>query len=210
MIALYIVLGILGLLLLLAFLPVTLTVDYQNGFCMDIRTLFFTWIRYPWKKKKVNLRKYRKKKKKTVQPEKKETTPDSRTLTEDLAFLKTLLGTLVKKGLEFSRLRVARIHIVVATGDAAKTAILFGAVRGALSICLEILNQFKRHSACPGDDIYVLPDFTGEKTTVDFKVRFTMHAWQALYVLFCTSLDVLKQNQDQDQDEIQNQNTDQS
>ncbi len=76
---------------------------------------------------------------------------------------------------------VAKLHITVGGDDAAKTAITYGAITGALYPLLEFLD---RHSNLhrKNADIYIDVDYTAEKIKFDGDVAFSMSIFGLLAV----------------------------
>ena len=81
------------------------------------------------------------------------------------------------------RLRATRIVIKVATDDAAKTAILFGAVNQAVAAILEILDSSGKLQGLKSARILVAPDFTAEKTSADIHIVLSLRVWHMLDIL---------------------------
>ena len=67
----------------------------------------------------------------------------------------------------------SKLHVIVGSSDAAKTAILTGAISGALYPTFEFL---KRHSNlhARGADILIAPDYTAEKIKFNGNIAFSM------------------------------------
>lgn len=121
--------------------------------------------------------------KKQSSPEKKgffESFRDSRPLSElipdIMGYVKLLLGRLSKH----LRIKIARLHITVATDDAAKTAILYGTVSQSVACFLEFLriNANTHYGFKP--DVLVAADFASVKSHVNIRLRFSIGVWQVL------------------------------
>jgi len=77
------------------------------------------------------------------------------------------------------RLHTARLHVRVATGDAATTAIAFGAVSQSVSYLLAALDQVTDLKA-PPTHISVEPDFLAERSSLDVKLILQARVWAIL------------------------------
>ena len=86
------------------------------------------------------------------------------------------------------RIDVTRLRLTVATGDAAGTAILWGAVCPAVGALLEILDRITNLRTLKHCEIDVQPDFTAETFSADVCIAFSLCVWQvfdiALRALF--------------------------
>ena len=101
------------------------------------------------------------------------------------------MAALVKKTGKHLHLHTARVNIRVATGDAATTAILYGAAAAALSYLLTALDGVTRLHA--GEEkISLTADYLSEKTTAEVKLIFKLRLVFALALLFSLALTYLK------------------
>lgn len=98
------------------------------------------------------------------------------------AVLKTLVGTFFKH----LRVRVARLRITVATGDAATTAIGYGAITQALPVLYPYLEQIPTFRFPELSDIHVGIDYLKEAPEVDMRMEFSLRVWHVFAVLFRT------------------------
>ena len=69
--------------------------------------------------------------------------------------------------------RLARIHINVATSDAAQTAILYGAVAASVACIVDIIDDITNLKRLKKSSIIVEPDFLSDKT--DIKLKIVLH-----------------------------------
>ena len=219
MTALLIILSILLALFLLLMLRGNVTVEYRNAVSVRITVLGIPLWQHPKKKKKIKLsdytpekiakrkrreerrqaRKLAKKKKQLAKKAKKggtqptATAPsEKRGLLENLGFIREIVTKLLGKSAKHIRLRASRIIITVATDDAAKTAILFGAVNQAVIALIELLDQAKKWRGLRDSQISVKADFTAEKSTADISITLSLRVWQMLSILFHTALSYIK------------------
>ena len=140
------------------------------------------------KKRKKQLEKEAKKaekeqEKREGKPKKSLTVPDVLDLIHLVAaVLKTLVGTFFKH----LRVRVARLRITVATGDAATTAIGYGAITQALEVLYPYLEQIPTFRFPELSDIDVGIDYLKDSPEVDLRMEFTLRLWHVFAVLFRT------------------------
>lgn len=210
MIALYIIAAILLLLLLVAWLPVTLTVRYREELSVEISTLAIKRRLYPKQKKKIKISDYSKKNiekrrkkalKKKLKAEKKRqkkqkpqnsgtpaTSAKKRGLIESIELIKELLSVLIPKTAKRVKIKATRIIINVATDDAAKTALLFPAVNGAVLGLVTYLDNASKFKGLDKSNIAVRADFVSEKTTADIEISFLLRSKHLIEILFATAL----------------------
>lgn len=188
MIFLWIFLGIVSLLFLFAMLSAHLVLEYREELTLTFRVLFFKRTLIPTKQKKTRLTKS---KKKHAKPTKKVeankgSTNKPKGILEKLTELRGVLSELLERTLGHLSIRTARIRIRVATGDAASTAVLFGAVNGGVVLLLELLDRFGKLKTKSTDEIEVFPDYLSEKTEINVRIFFSLRVWQILCILWKT------------------------
>lgn len=215
MTALIILLLILALLLPVLSLPVRFIITCREGVTLKLKILFFGIPLFPKTEKAVKPRRYsvkalqkrqrkaeKKAKKKAAKKQKKaaakqaaraaDTHPKAPlTLKEKLVLVRVLAAQLLKKTHKHLKLTAARLHVRVATGDAATTAILYGAVSASLSYLLLALDRATHLRARPRD-ISVVADYLEDKSSADIKLIFGMRVWGALALLFSLLFTFLK------------------
>ncbi|MBP5348999.1 MAG: DUF2953 domain-containing protein [Clostridia bacterium] len=82
-------------------------------------------------------------------------------------------------------LRTRRIVVTISTDDAAKTALLYGAVSAAMSGLIEFVDRSVARVKCRGrDDVEVKADFVGGKTKADLDLVLSAQVIGALRILF--------------------------
>ena len=101
-----------------------------------------------------------------------------------LGAVRSLVTDLISVSLSHFRLDLARLHITVATEDAATTAIAYGSVCAALDSLLRALEPLKGFNAPKAKDISVDYDFLSEETKLDIKVVMSMRVWHGLHIGF--------------------------
>ena len=189
-----------AVLLFVAFLlslRIRLTVRASDIVTLDLKILFLRIRLYP-KKKKINPRDYSpkrmerakkkaakraEKKAKKAQKHQKEHTPSEPgvrlTLRDKIALVRALCATLIRRTHKHLRLHAARLHVHVATGDPATTAIAYGAVSQSVSYLLAALDQVTHLKALP-PDVNVYADFLEEKSRIEANVTFSIRVWGAI------------------------------
>ena len=214
--ALMIILAILLAIFALLMLQAHITVEYREALCVRISVLGIPLWQHPRKKKKVRISDYTqkkiekrkkreakrlaKKKRKQAKKEQKNqtratTAPASpkKGLLDNLSLVREILTAVLKKTAGHVRLRAQRIIIHVATDDAAKTAILFGAVNQAVIAIVELLDQMKKWRGLRASQIAVNADFASQKSTVDISISLSLRVWQMLNILLHAALRLVKE-----------------
>lgn len=203
------------LLLLVTFLPVTLTVKYREGLSAEISVLAIKRRLYPKEKKKIRVSDYSKKNiekrrkkalKKRLKAEKKRQkkqkpqnsgapapSAKKRGLVESIELIKELLSVLIPNTAKRVKIKATKIIINVATDDAAKTALLFPAVNGAVLGLVTYLDDASKFRGLDRSSISVNADFVSQKTTADIDISFSLRGKHILEILFATALKYVTQ-----------------
>lgn len=210
MTALFILLVIALLIVLLLYSRATLTLQYRDTIEITLSVLGLRFPLYPKKKKKVKISDYSiksiqkrrlKEQKKALKKRKKKNKPPirdneqtkKRSVSQNLRILRGVAAPLSKRFFGHLRLCATHIHILVATGDAASTAILFGIINQSVIYLLEILDSFGSLRHGKSENISVKPDFTSDKTSVDIKLDFSLRIHHILDILIQTVALYLKE-----------------
>ena len=114
-----------------------------------------------------------------------------RTLRENIRLVRALLAALSRRTHKHLRLHAARLHVRVATGDAATTAIAYGAVSQSLAYLLFALDKVTRLKAQP-PDVAVIADFLGERPSADIHILLSIRVWRAIATLFGVALSYIR------------------
>ena len=211
MVALYIIGGIVLFFAFILSLKATVTVAYRDEVALSVRVLFFKIRILPAKEKKAGphsmsrkqaakikkkLRakqqkkadaKQKKAEKKAAKKEipkedkKKMTLPD---ILDILSLVRKLLVKVVKTFFGHLRINVVRLKIRVATGDAATTAIAYGAITQAVNLLFPVLESVKNFSTPKTRDIDIVADFVGEGIEADVEFSFSLRVWHLFHVAF--------------------------
>ena len=217
-ILLIVLLAILLFLLLLLTLRVRFVLVCRETVVLKLRILFFSVTLFPKRSKQINPNDYttskirkrrrratrksekkaRRAKKKAAKRAKKSSASkgglsnSTSTLREKIVLVRALVAALFRKTSKHLHLTAARLHVRVATGDAATTAILYGAVSASLSYLLATLDRTVNLKSKP-HDISVFADYLAEKSSADVKLVFSMRCIGALSLLFSVTLAFVKQ-----------------
>lgn len=107
-----------------------------------------------------------------------------------------LVTLLVKKLLSHLsrrlRIDVKRLHVTVATGDAASTAIAYGAASSAMAGLTEILYLNTRTKLPAPENGGVYADFVGDKSKIDIDIVLSMRVVGILATLISLAYNYLK------------------
>lgn len=135
----------------------------------------------PKKKKKQKPKNKPKKDKKSSKEDKPKT---KIALTDILDLVKKLLATIFKRLKKYLRVRVHNFSVCVATGDAAKTAMMFGAICGSCNIIFEILESAMDFKIEDGAEIGARCDYLSEKMQANIGVDISITVGQVLKLVF--------------------------
>ncbi|MBQ2765512.1 MAG: DUF2953 domain-containing protein [Clostridia bacterium] len=91
-------------------------------------------------------------------------------------------------------IKVKRLVIIIATPDAAQTAVLFGAVCGAVQCLMELLYNTMHVKLPSADNIRVEPDFISEKIRSEADITFSFRLYQAFDILIRSAAAYLKKS----------------
>ena len=202
-----VVLAVLGgiALLLFGFLMIRIrfVIAYSDELTLRLRVLFFGFTLLPSrdkrkKKRSMSERKAEKirgklqkkqqkkiEKKKQKKSEKAEKPKKSFGEILDLLQLATsLVSVLFRHFFRHLRIRVARIRIIVASEDAATTAIAYGAITQSFNVLLPLLESVRNFPKLKKADLFVGVDFTKDAPQTDLKLVFSIRLWQIFDIAF--------------------------
>lgn len=92
----------------------------------------------------------------------------------------------------YMKVTVARLHVAVATGDAASTAILYGAVVQSAAYIAALLDSLSVLNKPQKADVDIRADYLSESTTADVEIGLHLRIWQIFDILFKTAFAALK------------------
>ena len=110
--------------------------------------------------------------------------PPKRSVFDWLDIATSVLKVLFERFFKHLRIKVVRLRINVATGDAASTAILYGVVVQSVAYIVEMLNSITNLNNLKKADIAVNADYLSEKTSCDLKFVFSIRIWQIFSIVF--------------------------
>jgi hypothetical protein len=182
--ALYVILGILLLIALVLCLRVNLHIKYKSELAIYLRILFVKIPLIPQRKSK----KIKQKKKSQSADSPKVVTSEERqkkspTLLENLGMIKEVLAVFLKAFAKKLKVKLARIHVKVATDDAAQTAILYGAVSGSIALIVELIDSYTNLSRLGKRSIIVESDFLSDRSEADISISLSISVFDAISVL---------------------------
>lgn len=186
MIFLYILLGLVFTIGLIALIPLDLFFIYDEKFIIKLRVLFFSVI---LNKKKKNIKSNKKKTK--VQNQKKAKNTSEIDSEQKKLTPRQLLDVLLKTSSELisstrSHLKVCvnQIYLDVATPDPMQTSLLYAGVTGAVEVLMDYLEGNSRLKI---KNVHVGVDFCKEKPTLKANIRFRLYVWQITKTFFCVA-----------------------
>lgn len=142
-------------------LPVSLRIQYEQG-THRVTVRYARWIIYPRKKTAPTSKKV---KKTPPDPQKKQTKINSEQIRYSLDRLPPVLLRALQRTGRKLRITPLKVHVLVATGDPADTAILYGKLEAILASVLPVLHEL---IPIEEQDIRLFPDFCEE--TMDYIV----------------------------------------
>ena len=206
----YILAAILALLLFVLFIPLSLsvTVDETGEKTLKGRILGFCVYRSPKRKRRVRLSDYspramerreRKALAKAAKKKKRQTgaqtkQADQRGLAEQITDIADLARLILRRSLYHARVDVESLAITVASSDAAKTALLYGAVSAALAFLTETLDQFSHLRIRKAERYGVAADFSSDRTRADVRLHFRLRVHHLIRIAWHTLLHLAMRN----------------
>lgn len=103
-------------------------------------------------------------------------------LTENLSMIRALVKRLYQVTKGKIKIRTLRLHIVVATDDAAKTALLYSGVSTSASLLLNWIDRNLSPIEHYAGEVSVRPDFTGGASGADIDLIFSVSLFRALLI----------------------------
>lgn len=131
-------------------------------------------------------KKAKKEKKKQEKKDAKKEDEPKRSVLDWLDIATSVLKVLFGRFAKHLRIKIAKLRINVATGDAASTAILYGVVIQSVAYIIEILQSITNVDGLKKADIAVNTDYLSESTTVELKFVFSLRVWHLFSILFGT------------------------
>lgn len=216
MVALIIILCIVAILALLLLTKVTLRIRYKESLCIDLKILFIKLRIYPSKKKPKRYRhsmskrkakkirdslkkkpkkerKIFKKKKKDEEKDKEEKKLDKNDILSIISIIINFVKNFIRLFSKSIRLKASRIHLTVATDNAASTALTYAAVTESINVLFPLLDGIKAVKRLPhGKDLSVNVDFIAEEPTIDIEIELYIRVIRALGSVLGASIKAFK------------------
>ena len=146
--------------------------------------------------RKKALKKKQKKKQKKIEKEQEKAKPKKKkSLSEILdiiSMVKDIVVVVIKKFFGHLRIDLARFKVTVATGDAATTAIAYGAICDAALHLFHILEPIKGFDLPEARDISIDVDYLSESISADIKISFALRVWHVFHVAFAALGQLIK------------------
>ena len=216
MVALIIILCIVAILALLLLTKVTLRIRYKESLCIDLKILFIKLRIYPSKKKPKRYRhsmskrkakkirdslkkkpkkerKIFKNKKKDEEKDKEEKKLDKNDILSIISIIINFVKNFIRLFSKSIRLKASRIHLTVATDNAASTALTYAAVTESINVLFPLLDGIKAVKRLPhGKDLSVNVDFIAEEPTIDIEIELYIRVIRALGSVLGASIKAFK------------------
>lgn len=191
-----ILLLILALIILLLLFQIRISIVYEGDVNVFVNALFFRFKVYPrdnkpdikeFSAKGINkkIKKDREKIAAQATKEEKEKSAGKRNVrvTDTLKLVADILFAIKRRFFKYLRIKVAKLNLVVATDDAAKTAIEYGLAVQGVQYIVSFLESITNFSVEKNGSIYVDCDYCTEKTRFDLDITFSLRVWQAAAIL---------------------------
>lgn len=82
--------------------------------------------------------------------------------------------------------------MIIGTGDAASTALTYGAVTQAINVIFPLLDNIGTLSLPDAKKIDIRADFTSEESEIDIKISFSLRVWHLFHVAFAALGELIK------------------
>lgn len=203
------ILAIILLILIVLVLKISIRVTSADNYTLKLGVGIFRITLYPRKEKEIRLsdyeiKKYRKRLKKKEEQERKKllkkrrsakgknvkTTEAGATAAPKKRDVMGMIDKIREVTIEFLtrfgrhlNIKIKRLHITVATDNAASTAVLYGAVCGGVTALLDIMGGSLNLNYAKDAIVSVEPDFTKTKTKALVDITFSFRTWQLLDII---------------------------
>lgn len=101
-----------------------------------------------------------------------------------ISLVAELIRAVIGKFFGHLRIKLARIRMKIATGDAAATAIAYGAVTQAINVLFPLIDQIKTVRTPKNRDIDISADFCSDESEIDIEISFALRVWHLFHVAF--------------------------
>ena len=101
-----------------------------------------------------------------------------------IGLVRELAAVVIRKFFKHLRIDVARLKIKVAMGDAANTAIAYGAISQAVNLLIPVLQEVKNFNLPDVVDFDIQADFLGDAIEADIELSFSIRVWHLFDIAF--------------------------
>lgn len=198
----WILLLIFVFLLFLLMLRVHFRIVYEGELKMTLRVLFFKYNIDPSenkvdvkqfssrgiskkleKERKKNQAEYEKERKKKLKSEKKpEKKASLEQILDTVELASDVLKSVVSRFFKYLRINLAKLHLIVATGDAAKTALMYGVAVQSVQYVVKILDSVSNFYPENNTSIFVDCDYCSENSTLSLDISLSLRVWHIIAV----------------------------
>ena len=181
-------LGLIALIALVLATRATINIVYEDKLIIYLKVLFLRFRLYPSKKKKFNSKSYEKKLKnranlKDIRLVDSDKALPKKGIVDNIKMISYVLRVLFKSFSKYLHVKLAKIHIRIATPDAAQTAILYGAASSSLACLVELLDSYTNLHKIKERSIFIEPDFLSEKTVAKINISLSISVFGALVTI---------------------------
>lgn len=182
----YILLGIAIFIALILSLRINLHIIYEDELKVYLKILFFKIEILPNTSKIFTSNKSGKGKKEKpthILKDISEADTEKKSILDKLNTIRDILSILSNAFHKHLHIRLSKIMVKVATGDAAKTAILYGAISTAVACIIDIIDNIANLKPMKESSVSVEPDFLSEKTSLALNIHLYMSVGGMIKVL---------------------------
>ena len=192
-VVLYVILGLILLIALILSIRASIHIVYEDELSVYLKILFFKFRIFPEGKVKFNLKSYERRLKGEQRLQESlisQMAEESKKngLIENIKMIADLISTLIKSCAPYMRVKLARVHISVGSSDAAKTAILYGAISGAVALLVDNIDEYTNLEKLKKKSIIVEPDFLSEKTSARIHISLSISVYGAIATILKTMI----------------------
>ena len=184
MTALWVLLGLVALLLMLAWMPVGAAVTYDSAFRVRVQVGFLRFTVYPAAKEGKKEKKGKKKQSEAKMEKKPFSSPNRWQIRYSVdTLVPALWRALVRFGRRI-RVPLLRLHVVFGGEDPADVAVLYGKSQAVAAALLPLLEGVVRFGET---DVQLATDYRAERTVLTGEINIQIRLW-ALAALGCSLL----------------------
>ncbi len=184
-IALYILLGLAMLICIVLSIRGSIHIVYEDNLKVYFKILFFKFWLFPEGRVKFDPKKYEK----MLKGEKESPTAiikelgeetKKNSILENIKLISNLVSSFLHLCAPHMHVKVAKLHISVGSGDAAKTAILYGAVSTAAACLIDNIDEFTKLHSLKRKSVIIEPDFLSDKTIAKINISLSISIFGAI------------------------------